>query len=104
MVRFASKTPVETLVLQWDPALCQGLGVVSGESAFLPFFEALTALAAIEVWGGQLQSFALVGDNIGALTAAVSTRGRGDLARVCREMALRQALQGAPSIGGPPTQ
>ena len=33
-------------------------------------------------------------DNIGALTAAVSTRGRGDLARVCREIALRQARLG----------
>ena len=37
---------------------------------------------------------ALVGDNLGALTVAVSLRGRGDLARICREIALRQARWG----------
>ena len=37
---------------------------------------------------------AVVGDNIGALTVAVSRRGRGDLGKVCREVALRQARFG----------
>ena len=37
---------------------------------------------------------ALVGDNLAALTTAVSHRGRGDLGRVCRELALRQARWG----------
>ena len=37
---------------------------------------------------------ALVGDNLAALTVAISQRGRGDLGAVCREVALRQARQG----------
>ena len=78
------------------PHLCKSLGVVSGESKYLPYFEALTALAAIVRWGGPggVQQVALVGDNLGALTVALSRPGRGDLARVCREFALRQARWG----------
>merc|ERR1712051_1149395 len=84
------------MVLEWGPDLCRDLGVVSGVSKYLPFFEALTALAAIVKWCGPggLQQVALVGDNLGALTAAVSHKGRGDLGRVCREVALRQARWG----------
>ena len=95
-VRFAGRQPVACLVMEWTPSLCEGLKVRSGESKFLPFFEALTALAAITVWcgPGRLQSAALVGDNLAALTTAVSFRGRGDLGRVCRELALRQARWG----------
>ena len=95
-VKFDGRRPVERLVLQWTPGLCEGLRVKMGESRYLPFFEALTALAAITVWcgPGRLQSAALVGDNLAALTTAVSYRGRGDLGRVCRELALRQARWG----------
>ena len=88
--------PVECLVLHWNPSLCEGLQVKIGESKYLPFFEALTALAAIRTWcgPGQLRSAAVVGDNLAALTVAVSHRGRGDLGRVCRELALFQARWG----------
>ena len=53
-------------------------------------------MAAIVRWGGPggVQQVALVGDNLGALTVALSRPGRGDLGSVCREFALRQARWG----------
>ena len=98
---------MEIMVLKWTREVCRDLKVVRGESAFLPFWEALTALAALVVWCGPggLSSIALVGDNLGALTAAVSSRGRGDVARICREVALRQARLGLHiAVGHLPSQ
>ena len=46
------------------------------------------------------RSVAVVGDNVGALTVAVSRRGRGDLGKVCREVALRQARSGLHVAAG----
>ena len=73
--------------------LCQHFGVRSGESKFLAFFEALTALIGLVTFCGpdRLSTIALVGDNMGALSVALARPGLGDLARVCREIALRQA-------------
>jgi len=101
-VLFAGRRPVQTLVADWTPELCETLGTVRGESAFLTFFEALVVLAALETWccPGALREVAVVGDNIGALTVAVSRRGRGDLGNICREIALRQACQGLQSAVG----
>ncbi len=95
-VLFAGRRPVQTFVADWTPELCSSLGAVRGESGCLTFFEAFTVLAALEIWCGPggLKSAAVVGDNIGALTVAVSRRGRGDLGRICRELALRQAASG----------
>ena len=58
--------------------------------------EALTALVGLVGWchPGGLREIALVGDNVGALTAAVFRKGKGDVARICREVALRQARLG----------
>ena len=95
-VLFAGRRPVQTFVADWTPELCSSLGVVRGASGCLTFFEAFTALAALEIWCGPggLKTVAVVGDNIGALTVAVSRRGRGDLGSICRELALRQAAYG----------
>ena len=106
-MHFTGRTPTDYLVMRWQPEMCASLGVEIGASKFLPFFEALTALAAIVVWGGRsrIQAFALVGDNLGALTAAVSTKGKGDVARICREIALRQAREGlVVSVGHLPSE
>ena len=87
---------MERFILHWTPSLCEGLQVKRGDSKHLPFFEALTALAAICTWcgPGRLQSAAVVGDNLAALTATIAFRGRGDLGRVTRELSLRQARWG----------
>ena len=92
----SGRTPQEIVTIDWTPQLCRTLGATRGDSACLTFFEALTLLIALQVWGcsGISSSWAVVGDNLGALTVAVSHRGRGDLAKVCREVALRQARFG----------
>ena len=43
---------------------------------------------------------ALVGDNVAALTVAVTQRGKGDLGKICREVALRQARLGLEIAAG----
>ena len=93
VVHFSGKRPVACQVLHWTEDLCAGLGVASGDSRYLPFFEALTALIGITCFcgPGRLQTLALVGDNLAALSVALARPGRGDLARACREIALRQA-------------
>ena len=95
VIHFSGRAPLEYVILDWGPSFCKAMGVEKGSSKYLAFFESVTALVGIELWTGasQLQTFGLVGDNIAALTAAVSTRGRGDVAKVCREIALRQARQ-----------
>ena len=79
--------------MDWTPDLCSALRVERGQSAYLTYFEAFTVLSAVSLWcgAGQQSSIAIVGDNIGALTVAVSRRGRGNLGRLCRELALLQA-------------
>ena len=96
-ILFDGRRPVEFMTMDFTERLCHDLGTARGESAYLTFYEALTMLASLEVWcpsGGARSEVALVGDNVGALTVAVSLRGRGDLGKVCREVALRQARSG----------
>ena len=93
-VLFQGTQPLAIFVADWSTATCQELGTRRGDSAFLTFWEAFVVLACIHVWccvEGGLRSIAVVGDNMGALAVAVSQRGRGDLGKICREVALRQA-------------
>ena len=106
-VLYLGREPVEYIVTVWDEAFCQRFGAEIGDSGCLAFFEAVTALSAVQAWcvEGPHRHLALVGDNIAALTVALSFRGRGDLARVCREMALRQArLNLQLAVGHLPTE
>lgn len=101
-VKFLGKRPVEYFTCDFTEELCSELGTVRGESAHLTFYEALVVLATLEVWypAGGARGVAVVGDNVGALTVAVSRRGRGDLGKVCREVALRQARSGLHVAAG----
>ena len=95
-ILFEGRRPVEWIAVDWTDRWCRQLQVERGQSAYLSFFEALTALSAVSLWcptGGR-STIAVVGDNIAALTVAVSRRGRGDLGRICRELALLQARRG----------
>ena len=77
-ILFQGRRPMEWMAAEWTEDLCRRLRVERGQSAFLSFFEALTALAAVALWcpvGGR-SAVALVGDNVAALTVAVSRRGR----------------------------
>ena len=106
-ILFHVRKPVEYMATAWGDDLCQRLRVTRGESRCLACFEALVALSALEKWScqGLLREMALVGDNLAALSVAVSLRGKGDLAQVCREVALRQAWFGLHlAVGHLPTE
>ena len=92
---YEGRRPVAWMATDWDQELCDRLQVVRGQSAYLAFFEAFTVIAAIARWcrPGERRVIAVVGDNVAALTVALSRRGRGDLGRLCRELALKQARQ-----------
>ena len=92
-ILYRGQQAIETMVCEWTTPICEALGTVRGESAYLSFYEALVALVCLHIWcgSGGHHRVALIGDNLAALTVAVSQRGKGDLGRVCREVALRQA-------------
>ena len=101
-ILYDGKIARAVLVADWSPEWCRRLGVIRGDSAFLSFLEAFTVLAALTVWcppGGR-RCLALVGDNVAALTVAVTQRGKGDLGKICREVALRQARLGLEIAAG----
>ena len=104
---YHGKQALETMVCEWTDETCAALGTVRGESAYLSFCEALVVLICLHLCCGRggHHRVALIGDNLAALTVAVSQRGKGDLGRVCREVALRQAQWNLDlSVGHLPTE
>ena len=64
------------------------LGVYPGDTKNQSFYEFLTLLLSLLVWGDNYveQSIAILGDNVGALTSALSLKGRGSMLAVAREL------------------
>ena len=62
-VLFEGRRPTEWMAIEWDEDLCHALRAERGQSAYLSFFEAFTALAALSQWcgAGQRPEVALVG-------------------------------------------
>ena len=56
------------------------------------FWEMLTLVLALCVWGSSFihEAVAVLGDNTGALQDALQLKGKGNLAAIARELALRQ--------------
>ena len=84
---------VEYFSILWTEADAPHLGVVPGDCRHQTFFEFLTLLLALLVWGDWFvdESLAVLGDNVGALTSALSLSGRGSLLAVARELSWRRA-------------
>ena len=78
-------------VWSWDDA--PHLSVEPGNPKDQTYFEFLTLLLALVVWGDWFvdHSVAVLGDNVGALSGALSLRGRGALQAVARELSWRRA-------------
>ena len=76
----------------WQSEDAAALGVEPGETGHQTFWEFLTLLLALIVWGPRVRSVSVpvLGDNTGALQSAISLRGRGPLLAVARELAWRQ--------------
>ena len=83
----------EYFCVVWSEEDAPHLNIVPGDSRRQTFFEVLTFFLALLVRGDAFVDFsiAIFGDNIGALSAALSLKGRGSLLAVARELSWRQA-------------
>ena len=86
----------EFFEIAWTAESAGHLGVEPGLPKFMPFWEFLTLVLALCVWGSQFvaHSVAVLGDNTAALTDALQLKGGGQLMAVARELAWRQARFG----------
>lgn len=84
---------LEYICVVWSEDDAPHLGVWPGDSKHQTFFEFLTLLLALMVWGDNFVdvSVPILGDNTGALSAALSLKGRGTLMAVARELSWRKA-------------
>ena len=73
--------PLEYFAVQWSEGFSASLEVQVGVSKHLPMWEALVILLALEVWcsADGIKQVAIIGDNLGALGAALELRSRGEV-------------------------
>ena len=98
---------VEYFSVKWRRSHAAHLNVVIGKSKFQTFFEFLTLLLALMVWGKEdpTKTLAVLGDNTGALQEAISLSGKGILLAVSRELSWRAVKFGWPyEVGHLPSQ
>ena len=93
LLRDGSGCIVEYFSILWTEWDAPHLGVAPGDPKHQTFFEFLTLLLALMVWGNSFveTSVAVLGDNVGSLSAALSLKGRGNLLAVARELSWRRA-------------
>ena len=91
-----NKVVTEYFEVKWEATTAVWLGVETHNSKFQTFWEFLTLVLALCVWGDQFvqEAVALLGDNTGALQDALHLKGRGILAAVARELSWRKARYG----------
>ena len=79
-------------MVKWTAEIAGELGVEVGLSKYQTFWEYLSVLLCLLLWGKSFtrQSVAIVGDNTAALTCSLSLKARGCLAAVAREISWRQ--------------
>ena len=76
----------------WSKASAAHLNVVPGDCKFQSFWEFLTLLLALILWGDAYtdESLTILGDNSSALQNALKLAGRREMVAVAREIAWRQ--------------
>jgi hypothetical protein len=86
----------EYFVARWTLDTARQLGAVPGESRYQTFWEFLTLLATLMVWGRNFknETVAIVGDNTGTLEVSLSLKSKGSMAAVAREPAWRKERHG----------
>ena len=84
---------VEYFSIVWSEFDAPHLHVVPGDCRHQTFFESLTLLLVLLIWGDDFttDALAILGDNVGALSTALSLAGRGSLLAVSRELSWRKA-------------
>jgi len=91
-ILFKEGAPQEVLTLRWEPATAHHLGTSIGQAAGQTTWEYLTLFLALCTWGKQAArtGVAVYGDNTGALSNALSLKGKGGLNLISRELAWRK--------------
>ena len=79
-------------MIEWSDASSGPWGATPGTSRFQTFWEMLMVLLVLIVCGANFQKekLLILGDNTGALSAALNVKGKGALAAISREIAWRQ--------------
>ena len=83
---------MEYFVVQWSDQSAGPWEATPGNSRFQTFWEMLMVLLVLVVWGANFQKekLLILGDNTGALSAALNLKGKGLLSAIAREIAWRQ--------------
>ena len=91
-VLFRQGQPSEFMMTTWSRSTAATLGEVVGQPGGQTTWEYLTLYLSLLLWGSTFSATGLVifGDNTGALSNAVSLKGKGSLARISREIAWRK--------------
>ena len=81
VLRDSSTRVVEYFSILWSEEDADHLGVVPDDSRHQTFWEFLTLLLTLVTWGDQFteESVLVLGDNTGALSDALSLKGRGPM-------------------------
>ena len=93
ILRHADGYVSEYFCVVWASEDAPHLDVQPGDTRHQTYFEFLTLLLSLMVWGDRFVDLTVpvLGDNVGALSAALSLRGRGALQAVARELSWRKA-------------
>ena len=97
----------EYFIVEWTHASAEKFGIEPRNSKHQTFWECLTLVLALCVWGNSFthEAVAVLGDNTGALQDALNLKGKGVLAAVARELSWRQARGGwAFEVGHVPAE
>ena len=93
VLRDSSGHVLEYFSIVWNEWDAEHIGVVPGLPKYQTFWEFLTLLLALMTWGDLFtdDKVMILGDNTGALSDALSLKGRGPLMSVSRELSWRSA-------------
>ena len=84
--------PTEYFACRWTEASAAHLGVWTGDSKFQSFWEFLTLLLALILWGERFtaECITVLGDSTSALQDALNLMGRHEMLAIARKVAWRQ--------------
>ena len=90
-VLLQGRAPLQYFAVAWDADLLKRFDASLGDPAWQSLWEFYTLLLCLLCWGRHAtdQRLTLHGDNVGALQAALSLKGRGSMLAVARELSWR---------------
>ena len=99
--------PVEYWHVSWSTEEAARFGGKIGDPRLQSAWEYFTLLLCLLVWGDSFrhEAVAILGDNLGALSSAVSLKGTGPMLQISRELSWRRARnQWAYEVGHLPAE